>query len=676
MISESFLPAPVGFGVTAFREPSFGESREWWLGTGNGGYLAGTILHSLSRGYHGLAILATSPPVGRTLFWVKWDGWVEDGEDRIPLTSDHWKDDSWEPVCLSSLFSFSLEGRLPVWRYRWKDRSLSVRIWYDRSNSACVLSFALESPLPLQLKIRLFFNCRNHHQIVQGDPPALSAMMSGRVARLESGGLTASVWATAGDLFVSPEIYRNFFYPRERERGLGDWENHSLGLSGNLPLLPGKETAIIFRQGSVDGEERLLGEDFPQSSRRAFFDREHTLLKTARSRCPAWKKAPDWVNTLILAADTFVVDRPSSDGDEPGKTIIAGYPWFGDWGRDTMIAFPGLFLSTGRWDEARSVLLFFSGTLKKGLLPNYFPEDGSNAEYNTADASLWYLRACHLYGMATRDYATLRILFPALNSIIRAYQEGTSFGIGVDPVDGLIHIGESTVPLTWMDARVEGKPVTPRYGKPVELSALWYNALEAMEWIAGKLREDASLFRKEKERTLKGFRRFLRPEGTGLQDVLDGDPAEMDVVRPNQILAVSLAGKLLSTREAGSVIDTVNNHLLTPFGLRSLSPADPRYRGVYAGPPDNRDGAYHQGTVWAWLLGHYVMATLRLYGNRQSVLSQFDGIRDHLSEAGLGSVSEIFDGDPPHLPRGCPLQAWSVGCTLEALQMLFEDTEN
>jgi len=666
------LPRHVGFGVTSFRDPAYGESREWWMGMGNGGYLSGTILHSLSRGYHGLAILATSPPVGRTLFWVKWDGWIEDGEDRIPLTSDHWRDDSWGPICLSSLFSFSLEGRLPVWCYRWKDRTLSVRIWYDRPYNACVLSCVVDSPRPVQLRIHLFFNCRDHHQIVQGDPPALTATVEGKAARLAAGGLSASMQVTSGVLWVSPETYRNFFYPRERERGLGDWENHSLGLSGSLPLLPGKEIAILFRQGSDKGEGGLLGEDFPESSRHAFLDREQALLKMARSRRPFWKNAPDWVNTLILAADTFVVDRPTSGG-VAGKTVIAGYPWFGDWGRDTMISFPGLFLATGRWDEARSVLLFFSETLKDGLLPNYFPEDGSNAKYNTADASLWYLRACHLYGVATRDYATLRILFPALSSIVRAYLDGTAFGIGVDPTDGLVRIGKTEEPLTWMDARVEGKPVTPRYGKPVELSALWFNALEAMIWIAGRLREDGAMFRKEKEKTRTGFRKFLRPGGEGLQDVLEGDPEEKDAVRPNQILAVSLAGKLLSVQEARSVVVAVNNHLLTPFGLRSLSPQDPRYRGVYAGSPHNRDAAYHQGTVWAWLLGHYVMAISRLSDNRQSDLSLFEGIRDHLSEAGLGYVSEIFDGDPPHYPRGCPLQAWSVGCTIEALEMLFEE---
>ncbi len=674
MEEEFPLPESIRFDFTAFREPDFPENREWWISMGNGGYLSGTLLHSLSRGYHGLGILATAPPVGRTLFWVKWDGWIEDGGQRIPLTSNHWQDDSWNPEGFRFLASFTLKGRMPVWQYQWRDRRLTVRIWFDPSLRSTILSFLLDAPESLDLDLHFFFNHRDHHGIVQGDPPALSCRLDADCAFLSSRGLFSTVRIPGGVLTESSEIYRKFFYPREKERGLSDWENHRLAFTAKVSLAPGKEKGVLWTETSKNLADSLIEEDLPVRSRHRFFQRERTLLKTARSRHDSWKTAPDWIQCLILAADTFIVDRPSSPREETAQTLIAGYPWFGDWGRDTMISLPGLLLATGRWDEARSILLFFSRRMKDGILPNYFPEDGSEPLYNTADASLWFVRACHLYGRATRDYATLRLLYPALLALIGAYRSGTLFGIEVDDQDGLVRTGKTDLPLTWMDARIDGKAVTLRQGKPVELSALWFCALEGMRWIAGRLREDDGLFRMEQEKTRRGFRKFVRADGRGLFDILEGDPEDKDAIRPNQILALSCAPGLLSKLEERSVLATTEAHLLTPFGLRSLSPDDPRYRGKHAGPPALRDNAYHQGTVWAWLLGHFAMAAFRHSGNIDSTLSLFEGLKDHLGESGLGSISEIFDGDPPHVPRGCPLQAWSVGCTLEAILNILQES--
>ncbi|MCL4460520.1 MAG: amylo-alpha-1,6-glucosidase [Nitrospirae bacterium] len=668
------LPSSVRFDITAFRNPGFPESREWWMSMGNGGYLAGTLLHSLSRGYHGIGVLASAPPVGRTLFWVKWDGWIDDGAEKIPLTANHWRDDSWNPEGFRFLASFSLEGRMPVWRYRWKDRCLTMRIWFDRSLRSSILSFCLDAPEALDLGLNFYFNHRDHHGIVQGEPPPISCRRESDRASLSAKGLSSIVCVPGGVLTETSTIYRQFFYPREKERGLSDWENHRLSLTAKRSLLPGREEAVVWTESSPATGMFPMGDDFPARSRERFLQQEKSLLKTARSRHPLWETAPEWVQTLILAADTFVVDRPGSTPEENSRTIIAGYPWFGDWGRDTMIALPGLLLATGRWDEARSILLFFSRRMKDGLLPNYFPEDGSEPLYNTADASLWFVRACHLYGQATRDYATLRLLYPSLLFLIESYRNGTLFGIAIDPGDGLVRIGDPVLPLTWMDARIDGKAVTLRRGKPVELSALWFAALEGMTWIAGRLRETDDPFRTEQEKTRRGFRKFQREDGRGLHDVLEGDPADKDALRPNQILALSCAKGLLTPQEETGVLQTVQDHLLTPFGLRTLSPADPRYQGKHAGPPSFRDNAYHQGTVWPWLLGHFARASFRHSGNAAAALTLFDGLRDHLGEAGLGSISETFDGDPPHLPRGCPLQAWSVGCTLEAILDILENS--
>ena len=666
------LPAPVRFDITAFREPETPEGREWWLSMGNGGYLSGTLLHSLSRSYHGLGILATAPPVGRTLHWVKWDGWIEDGESRIPLTSNHWGDLSWDPRGFLYLVSFFLEGRMPVWQYRWKNRLLTVRIWYDSALRGTVLSFLHDSPDSLELALNFYVNYRDHHGIIQGDPPEASCRVEEETGYLSIGGISSAVRVPKGSLSVNRSVVRNFFYSRERERGLADRENHLLAFSARISLHSGQEAGVLWTETSSGRDMPSLKRNWTSLSRQAFLEREETLLKTARGRHPCLESLPDWVHALILAADSFIVDRPSPAGAESSKTVIAGYPWFGDWGRDTMIALPGLLLGTGRWNDARSILLFFAGKLKDGILPNYFPEDGSDPLYNTADASLWFVRACHLYGRSTRDYAALRLLYPSLLSVMEAYRSGTLFGIRVDPSDGLVQTGSSDLPLTWMDARIDGRAVTRRHGKPVELSALWFGALASMTWIAGRLREDSTVFQMEQEKTRSGFRKFVREDGHGLHDVLEGDPAEINAIRPNQILALSCAEGLLDAREEISVLETVTNHLLTPFGLRSLSRTDSRYQGTYAGPPSARDNAYHQGTVWAWLLGHFAMASFRHSGNVDATLSLFDGLKSHLGEAGLGSISEVFDGDPPHLPRGCPLQAWSVGCTLESILHILE----
>ena len=666
------LPTPVRFDITAFRDPETPEGREWWLSMGNGGYLSGTLLHSLARGYHGIGVLATVPPVGRTLLWVKWDGWIEDGESRVPLTSNHWGDHSWDPRGFLFLESFFLEGRMPVWKYRWKDRVLTVRIWHDATIRATVLSFLLDSPDALDLVLHFYVNCRDHHGIIQGDPPEASCRVEEDTGFLSIGGLSSTVRVPEGTLSVNTSVVRTFFYPRERERGLSDWENHRLAFSAKKTLFPGQEAGVLWTGISSGQAPPSLKDNWTRISRQGFLEGEKALLKTARGRHSCLESVPAWVNSLILAADSFIVDRPPLSGVPGAKTIIAGYPWFGDWGRDTMIALPGLLLATGRWNDARSILLFFAGKLRNGILPNYFPEDGSEPLYNTADASLWFVRACHHYGRSTRDYAALRLLYPSLLSVMDAYRNGTLFGIGVDPLDGLVRTGSSDLPLTWMDARIDGRAVTLRHGKPVELSALWFGALASMTWIAGRLREDSTDFRKDQEKTRRGFRKFVREDGLGLHDVLEGDPAEMNAIRPNQILALTCAEGLLSVPEEMGVLETVTDHLLTPFGLRSLSPTDPRYQGTYTGPPAARDNAYHQGTVWAWLLGHFAMASFRHSGNIDATWSLFDGLKHHLGEAGLGSISEIFDGDAPHLPRGCPLQAWSVGSTLEALLHLLE----
>jgi 4-alpha-glucanotransferase len=346
--------------------------------------------------------------------------------------------------------------------------------------------------------------------------------------------------------------------------------------------------------------------------------------------------------------------------------VIAGYPWFADWGRDSFIALPGLTLATHRHAAARAILDAWAQWIDAGLMPNQFPEGGDMPEYNSADAPLWYIEAWRAYREATGDLPDLERRYATLTQIADHYAAGTRHGIAVDPSDGLLRAGDADTQITWMDARVDGRPVTPRAGKPVELNALWYNALMSLAELARLTGRSAEPYRGLAEQARAGFQRYLRPDGLGLYDVLDGPEGTDTRIRPNQILAVSLAHSPLAPADQAAVVRTVGARLLTSYGLRTLDPADPAYRAHYQGGVAERDSAYHQGPAWAWLLGHYALAVYRVSGDAASAQSLLEPIADHLADAGLGTVSELFDAEPPHTPRGAPSQAWSVAGTLMA----------
>jgi predicted glycogen debranching enzyme len=361
-------------------------------------------------------------------------------------------------------------------------------------------------------------------------------------------------------------------------------------------------------------------------------------------------------------------------GDLAGRSVSAGYHWFNDGGRDTRISLPGLALATGRSAEANSILRTFARYLAAGLLPNNFPDSaGVVPGYNTSDATLWYVMAIRAYEEATGDMSLASDLRPALRQIVEHHLAGTRYGIGVDPTDGLLRAGEPGVQLTWMDAKVGDWVVTPRIGKPVEINALWYNVLRTIARMLAD-REDtarANRFSALADQTRDSFRaRFLRTDVDHLADVIDGPDGDDWSMRPNQIFALSLPEPLLDPKEAGMVFNAVGRSLLTSYGLRSLSPADPAYRGEYGGDQLSRDGAYHQGPVWSWLLGPYAEASYRIFGDRAAALAILRPIGDHLRDAGLGSVSEIFEGNAPHLAKGCIAQAWGVAETVRVWRLL------
>jgi predicted glycogen debranching enzyme len=356
-------------------------------------------------------------------------------------------------------------------------------------------------------------------------------------------------------------------------------------------------------------------------------------------------------------------------------TVIAGYPWFGDWGRDTMIALPGLAIATGRTDIGARILRTFAAFVDRGMLPNRFPDQGEAPEYNTVDATLWYFEAIRTCHAATGDDGLLKELFPVLENIIDWHVKGTRYGIAVDPADGLLRSGEEGVQLTWMDAKVGDWVVTPRTGKAVEINALWYNALRAMADFGRRLGGPSTAWDGMAARVAASFARFWNADGGYCADVVDGPHGDDASLRPNQIFAVALPHTPLAPDRQRQVVDACARHLLTSHGLRSLAPGDPQYRGQYGGDQWARDGAYHQGTVWSWLLGPFALAHFRVYGDRVAARAFLEPMAHHVGAYGIGSIAEIFDGDPPFRPGGCVAQAWSVAETLRAWQELSGERE-
>jgi 4-alpha-glucanotransferase len=666
---KTIAPCFIRFGREIIGDLAQAERREWWLANGLGAYAAGTVAGTLTRRYHGLLIAPLRPPLGRFLVFAKADAWLEIDGKSLPLCSNRWPQGVVDPQGHIHVESFWLDGRMPVWRFAFGDLRLEQRIWLEPEANTVYVAFRPDLPpgerRRLKLRVKLLVNARDHHGDTEPgrfDP----------VVDPEPSGVTVRGWVSCdpgvpyalrikvqGGRFEFDRVWiENFDLPVERERGLSDRDHHlSIG-EAQLLLLPGEWVGIAA----------TLEKETPpplEESMRRFLALETAFIARARARHPPFADAPPWVQQLILAAASFLFTRALPDGSR-GESVIAGFPWFGDFGRDTMIALPGLTLATGRYDSARRILMTFASFVDRGLLPNQFPGSGETPDYNSADAALWYFEAWRAYLEVTGDLVALRQVFPVLEDIVRWHVQGSRYGIVMDQADGLLKAGEEGVQLTWMDAKVGDWVVTPRRGKPVEINALWFNALKSMAQFARCLGVSAEVYDALAETVRRGFQRFVNPATGTLFDVLDGPQGDDDCLRPNQILAVSLPFSPLDAAAQRVIVRVCGERLLTSYGLRSLAPEHPNYCPCYRGGVRERDGAYHQGTVWAWLLGHYALAEYRVTGDRQTALSRLEPIRDHLFDAGLGMVSEIFDADPPHLPRGCPAQAWSVACVLEA----------
>ncbi len=523
---------------------------------------------------------------------------------------------------------------------------------------------------PLSLSIKALVNHRDYHSttIMNDWTPQVeaAAIRGGRGLRIRLFDDAPPLYLFSDRATLTPQFdwYEDLYLPVEEFRGQRDVsEDHVYAAQLQATLRQGETLTIVASTEpapSLDGEAAL-------AERR---DYERALLDRAVALHPARNgpALPEPLARLVLAADQFVVSRPSA-ADPDGKSIIAGYHWFGDWGRDTMIALPGLTLATGRPEVAAGVLRTYAQFVDQGMLPNRFPDAGETPEYNTVDATLWYFVALRETISATGDTALLRDLFPVLADIIAWHRRGTRYNIHVDESDGLLYAGEAGVQLTWMDVKIDDWVVTPRTGKAVEINALWYNALRIMQDFAAHLGQDSAEYAALAGRVRESFGRFWDAGMGYCHDVVDGPDGNDLSLRPNQLLAVSLPHSPLTPEQQRSVVDTCARHLLTAHGLRSLSPDDKAYIGQYSVDRRKRDAAYHQGTVWGWLIGPFVSAHLRVYQDLAAARVFLTPLLHHLADHGLGSVSEIFEGDAPFAPRGCIAQAWSVAEVLRAWQM-------
>jgi predicted glycogen debranching enzyme len=623
--------------------------REWLVTNGLGGYASGTLGGARTRRYHGLLVAALRPPVERTVLVAKLDATAQYHGQAIALGTNEYADGTLDPRGFERLERFRLEGQTPVWEYVLGDALLEQRVTMVQGENTTLVSLKLvRASAPLGLVLRPFCTYRDYHSQTRGAGWTLGAapLPRGCEIRAFEGATPYRLEIDRGSFVPAPSWYWSFALRAETARGLDDRED--LFVPGEFRARLEQGETVALRLATAPGEMSTKAFD---AERR----RQAQLIATAGAAAE-----PDWIRQLVLAADQFIVRRGSAGA---GRTVIAGYPWFSDWGRDTMIALPGLALTTARHDVARSVLATFAEFVSEGMLPNRFPDAGEAPEYNTVDATLWYFHALDEYLAATGDRSLVAGLYPKLLAIIEAHLTGTRYRIHAES-DGLLYAGEPGVQLTWMDAKVGDHVITPRIGKPVEINALWYRALVVMESFAAQTGDKLGerRFAQLAGNALRSFRRrFWSNEHGYLADVVDGPAGAADYsLRPNQLFAVSLDPGLLEPEQARAVVDVCARELWTPVGLRSLGARESEYAGRYRGGPRERDAVYHQGTVWSWLLGPFALAHWNVYRDATAAAAYLRGIAPHLREGCIGQINEIFDGDAPHRPEGCVAQAWSV----------------
>ena len=647
--------------------------KEWLVTNGLGGYASGTVSGAVTRRYHGLLIAALPAPLGRVVMWTHLSESIQWPDGRIvSLGAEERAEGQLDLKSADHLREFRLEDGLPIWTYRVGDLVIEKRVLLPHlQNTAHVGYRMIEGNDTVRLQLRPAFDFRNHEtQVSQHSGPYRLSAVGERYEISQDNSVFPPIrmkvsGAPAGFTVQRHDIAR-VLYRSEQSRGYAFegslWSpgffNTELGPERSATLIGSTEPWEIIEV--LEADQALAGE-------------RERRLRALEDAAPAAREG--FGAELAFAADQFVITpagrfeenaRAHAAGDEV-RTVIAGYHWFTDWGRDTMISLEGLTLTTGRKLEAGYILRTFAHYVRDGLIPNMFPDSSKEGVYHTADATMWFFHALHRYLESTGDQMTLNLLLPVLVDIIEHHLRGTRFNIHVDPEDGLLAEGAEGYQLTWMDAKMGDWVVTPRRGKPVEINALWYNALCLLAKWLHETGDNAAAerYRQHADRARHAFnQRFWYPQGGYLYDVVDcnGERGTFDTsCRPNQLFAISLDCPVLDDGRWASVMHMVQQKLLTPVGLRSLAPDDPQYQPIYSGDLRSRDGAYHQGTVWAWLIGPFVDAWLKLHPDDRAGARKFlDVFPQHLSDNGLGTISEVFDARAPHMAGGCIAQAWSV----------------
>jgi predicted glycogen debranching enzyme len=651
--------------------------KEWLVTNGLGGYASSTVLGVNTRKYHGLLVAALHPPGDRSVCLAKLDEEVYVGNTVYPLGANVFRDKIF-PQGYRFLKEL-LVSPFPSYAYSMPDIEVRKTIFMPQGKNAVAVTYNVLNRGGIEAKIRVYplLTCRHFHSVVNRwkNPLGFSQQQSDREVEVTFNvpKATVTVRATKGEFKEKTTWIERLYYREEASRGESSIDDCFQPGYFEVLVPPKREeefAIVVAASESSQKSKEILDAvgatmyDVDAQLNRELEQREDLLVDFYGSR----REVPisDWLNWILLAADAFLVKGVSDK-----TSVLAGYFWFETWGRDTFISLPGLMLATGRFEEAKKVLLDFTRCIKQGLIPNFMQDRSGEPAYNTVDATLWYVNAVLQFLKYTGDFKFVqKQLWKGLKAIVDCHEKGTAFGIRLDD-DGLLAHGPR---LTWMDAEVDGKAVTPRAGKAVEIQALWYNALKTMQLLANKFEETslAAKYAGIAREARKSFNeKFWNGKKGCLFDVVEAAGADASL-RPNQVIAVALDFTMLDNDKSEQVVDVVHRELLTPFGLRTLARGDTRYRGMYVGDRRSRDQAYHNGTVWPWLLGPYVTASLKAKSNSEYQLKNclMPLFTQQITQAGLGTISEVFDGDPPHTPRGCIAQAWSIA---EPLRAYVED---
>ncbi len=650
------LDAIVDLGPEAWHDARQSGQLEWLCTNGIGGYACGTVGGLLQRRWHGLLVAATDPPAGRTLLVPKIELFVTVDGREWSLAANEWGGCDMDAPGLGHLVRMHMAGSVVVRHWRIGSALLEERIAMKReSNTTAVLLTLRRSSSAVKIRIKAMVNRRPHDRLVRANsvPATFASVNHGlRVNFTGTTGEGSELFLQADDCLAVADgtWYSNYLLPVERALGYDCVDAHMC--AGDL--------TVTLKQGESRG--------FTASTREESNGEAHRIVQACLSRSTelihaAKAHGDHFRSRLVLAADQFIVRRSLPDGQR-GTSVIAGYPWFADWGRDALISLPGLCLATGRANDAADIIRSLARFQRDGLLPNRFPAPDEPWLDNSVDAPLLLAEAARRTVATTHDWDLARDMWPALQNTFDAFIQGTRHGIKVDARDGLLAATEPGTQLTWMDAKVQDRVITPRMGKPVEVNALWCGLLHTMiEW-APKVKQNSSAQVTALDKARTSFARFLRPDGNGLLDVLDGPSGDDASLRPNQLMALCCCTDLVPTSIEERMLDVVQNQLLTPLGLRTLGPHEPGYRGRFEGSVEQRDEAYHMGTAWPWLLGPYLQA-LRKAKRDSEIAIAVEPFLHHLRQGCLGQICEVADGDAPQRPAGCFAQAWSVAALLD-----------